>query len=124
MGGVVANHEQVQEAGASDLGGKWTLMAGDAQEPHTALPAGRLAIFEGAAWSANHVPLGGRLDVVERENIDIVSAQFREDAIELRPGIDCGPGLELDANDDVLSAAAEAGDGRAEISAMGINDDT
>src|SRR5438876_2558530 len=113
VGSVIADHERVDHAAAGDVGGEPALVAGYA-EPVDGPIALRLSeISESAAGTGYLPPLFRPLDVVERENIDVVAVQRGQDRAELANRLGSRTRPELDAYRDRAAQGPQAGNGRA-----------
>jgi hypothetical protein len=109
VGGVVAEHEQVEQAAAGHLRHERPLVARHAEGAHLAALPGLAAILQRPAGTDDLPPLRRLLDVVERQHIDVIGAQLAQDARQLGMGVGGGTGLELHADHHLAAARAEGG---------------
>src|SRR5437879_5758495 len=100
MGSVIADHERVDHTAAGDVGGEPALVAGYAEPADGPIPLRVPEISESAAGTGYLPPLFRPLDVVERENIDVVAVQRGQDRAEFARRLGRRAGPELDAYGD------------------------
>lgn len=114
MGGVVAEHQQVQAAGLGPAGGEGALMAGESDQADRADLFGGFEGGQGAVRRGESVPLGLAFDVVQGDDVEPVGVEFVQGAIDLALHAFAVAGLELDGDDDLIAAVAQFGDRAAE----------
>ena len=83
VGGVVADHEEVDQAAARDVSRKRALVARQAEQPHPAVALSGPAVFERAAGADDLFPLGHVLHIVKSEHIDVIGVQLAQDMIQV-----------------------------------------
>ena len=112
---VVADHEHVDEAAAHNLGGERPLMARQPEHPHLPALLGAAAELQRTAGPGDLVPFFARLDVVERQHVDVIAAQFMQQPLQLALRIGGGARLELGTHDDRTAARTQVGDRATQI---------
>ena len=119
VGGVVPDHQTVEQSRPCHRRGQRPLVARGADPPHRPVGLRGSQILQHAARGAEHVPLLLLLDVVEGEDVDVGGAQRREDGLQLPRRLTGRPGGELAARDHPLTFPAERRHGRRERLVVG-----
>ena len=111
MGGVVADHQKIQQSASGHIGGEPPLMARNTQKTHATVTLRLTAKGKGPAWAGDLAPFVCVFHIVEGEHINVIGVEFAENVLQLRFSFHGGAGLELHANHDLLSPGTELRNG-------------
>ena len=118
MCGVVADHDRVEESALGHLRGEGPLVARNPDPANDPLALCVAEVLECAAGRDDLSPLGCAFNIVQGENVDVVSSKVCQGRAQLRRGIGCGPSAELSADDNRPAAGAKGGDRGSECIAV------